>query len=231
MSNYKAPTEGRNRRRVKRKSLLFGKSPLLCSIVNSRTEFCKHEGSCFCNVLKGIVKGGTIGFCIKASIGFLLRILKTKDPLDAFKNIFNKDTAGFTLFFALLPSLYKLSLCILRNKRGNDDKINSIIAGILSSLAAFVDQNPGRRKILIYYIFARAFYSAVMMVKHHEIAPVPKNWGLYICIFMLNVLTLWIFYEWDVVPKSIYNIVSKRAGQSVNDRIMVEYVFREKGKL
>ncbi|CAI2377106.1 unnamed protein product [Moneuplotes crassus] len=201
------------------------------ALLASRTRFCKHEGSCCINVVKGLLKGATIGLSIKGSISLLIKLIKTRDLVKSMKGVLTKDTARFGLFFALLPSLYKLFLCILRAKRNTDDKYNSIIAGIISSLAAFLDQNSGRRKLFIYYFFARAFYSAVMMMKHHQVAPIPNNWGLLIYVFMSNVLSFWIFYDWDVVPRSLYNIASKRAGFSYNDRLMVEFVFREKGKL
>ncbi|CAI2377041.1 unnamed protein product [Moneuplotes crassus] len=195
-----------------------------------KTRFCKHEGSCMENSAKTLIKASIAGLAVKGCLSVLFGAVKTKSFFKAFRNIVSWDTARFAGFIGLLPTLFKVTLCTLRKIRKKDDKLNSIIASFVCSLSAILDSSDDRRKLLIYYVFARAFESSLKIIDDHQIASVPKNWGLIIYILMTNMLSYWIYFEWKVVPKTLFNIVSKRTGIKPNDRVLLEVIYREIGK-
>mmetsp|Transcript_3925 Transcript_3925/g.3285 ORF Transcript_3925/g.3285 Transcript_3925/m.3285 type:complete len:136 (+) Transcript_3925:49-456(+) len=109
----------------------------LNTLSNSKTTFCKHKDSCAINVLKSFSQNFGLGFSIKAALGLLLGLAKSKAPIEILKGIFSLDTLQFASFIGFLPTLYKLALCLLRHFRQKDDGYNSLLAAIFSSISAF----------------------------------------------------------------------------------------------
>ncbi|CAI2374194.1 unnamed protein product [Moneuplotes crassus] len=191
-----------------------------------KTKFCKHQHSCFKESLKTFVKLFLSGLGVKIGLGFLLGLLKTRNISKTVRNVISWDPVRFAAFVGLLPALFKIALCILRHYRNKDDKLNVLIAAIFCSFSALADNSDDRRKILIYYIFSRAFESFIEMVRSHEVAPVPSNWGLCLGIFCTNFLSYMIFFHGELVPKGLYRMGTTGVGFKGNEMKLIEVVYR-----
>lgn len=70
------------------------------SIFASRTEFCKHEGSCICNLLKGLRANLYNSYKLKVFIQIILRLVsfgKLKSFSKLIEPFYNLDTVWFCL--------------------------------------------------------------------------------------------------------------------------------------
>ena len=212
-------------------------------LLSKSTPFWKHrwdvhsdisnqfKNSCIGNWLYGIAKNFVYGLSIKAAIHFLLTLATKRNLRKAFSWIFTKDSFSFGLFIGLIPGIYKLSLWILRRIRWKDDSLNSIIAGIIWALSAFVDKNDGRRKLFIYFAFARSFESLLFIIDNTKIAKVPKNWGVMLYMLMTSVLVYMMNFDPDCVPRSVYKIIAEKGAMKHNDFVLIEQINHTIGRM
>ena len=70
------------------------------------------------------------------------------------------DSLKFALFISLLNALYKGVLCLMRRFSAND-KVNSAVAGAVSSVSLLVDSKD-RRVFFTLVIFSRALVNSLI---------------------------------------------------------------------
>jgi hypothetical protein len=80
-----------------------------------------------------------------------------------------KSLFTFSLFFGLMSSIPKIVICILRRIRNKEDKYNSIIAGLVGSLAAFGEPNQNTRQLVSLYLFSRSIDSFMKTLNSNRI--------------------------------------------------------------
>ena len=97
--------------------------------------------SWFFNGTFGFIQAASKMFIIKSVITLLLAIVKRKSLLKSLMSIFSKDSFSLSLYCGLMIGIYKFTIWTLRSINKTDDKINSIIAGVISSLSTFADRS------------------------------------------------------------------------------------------
>ncbi|CAI2378914.1 unnamed protein product [Moneuplotes crassus] len=207
-------------------------------IFKGSTPFCKHQGSCSLNVANTLLRNFSIGFFGETLLNILFKLLKTKSIRKTLQNIFTLDSVQLGAIVALVPAAYKLILCTLRCCRRKEDKYNSIIAGVISSLFVFnleltplsCPQNDARRKFLIFLVFARSLQSGAEILKNKTKIPVPNNWE-DILLYLISVsFVAWAYFDWKVLPFNVYNLMNKNGAQKYNDTVMMEVIYRGIGE-
>ena len=191
-----------------------------------KTSLCKHDANCGVNALKGFLKNCLCGYGIKIGFQVLFMLIMRKVKLKSiWRNLISADTMQFSLFLSMVWFLYKSSLCILRRLNLNDDKLNSLIAGILCSTAAFADKNSSRRQMIILYIFARTLESLIKVLDQRDIVKEKKDWGLYVMFLGGTFISYTLFWEYDVAIPSIKKTMDKFACLKVNELILRQQVY------
>ncbi|CAI2380345.1 unnamed protein product [Moneuplotes crassus] len=188
----------------------------------SKTPFCKHESTCINAVIAAFGKGLCSGALLKGVIQLVISLVRTRSIGTAFKDAVSKDTLKFAAFIALLPTIYKIINCFLRRIRKTDDNLNPVISGIISSTAAIADPYDYRRKLIIYYVFARAFDTSVNCSEDHKSWKVPESWPIILNCIMVC-LFLYLFYsDSGCLPEYMYNYISNKVLLSSNDSKFME---------
>ena len=136
--------------------------------------------SCFFNGVFGFIQAATKMIMIKSAITLLLAIAKKGNLLKSLMSIFSKDSFSLSLYWGLMISLYKFTIWVLRSINKTDDKINSIIAGIVSSLSIFADRSKDRRISLILFFFARSIETSINYSNTHNTIKIPDHTILYL---------------------------------------------------
>ncbi len=112
-------------------------------------------------------------------LSLLFTVIRKRNFKLLFKILFSKTAFSFGVFAATMTFIYKAGLCLLRRLRKKEDKYNSIVAGIMSSITIVLEQNPAIRKLICYYFFANSIDSLLSTMESNKIAKKPKDWGLY----------------------------------------------------
>ena len=170
-------------------------------ILTSRTQKCKHsseirylsslspilgkELSWFFNWIFGFVQAAIKGFSIKVSFALFLSLIKRKNLLKAFIGALSKDTLSFSMYWGLMVGVYKTILWALRTIGKTDEKMSSIIAGVVCSLSTLVDTDIDRRKTLILYILARAVETSINFSNNHNIIKISRH--IYILMYKIEI--------------------------------------------
>ena len=176
----------------------------------TRTEQCKHKHSCVENVLGSFYRTFVNGLAIKllvSNISFLTNISKLIKNLTSWTS--NKDNLRFALFFALMNSVYKFILCVLR-RFIKSDKFNSAIAGFLAGLVSRIEVKKRRQFLLILLLsrFCDVSYTmaenqgAVSRITHGELfvwvlCSVFQQYGFGIEQNIVNQSQLKFMLEWS----------------------------------
>ena len=80
----------------------------------------------------------------------------------------NVDNLRFALFFALMNTVYKMILCIMR-RFVKSDKVNSLVAGFIAGLVSRVDIKK-RRSFLLILLLSRFFDISYTMAESRGVA-------------------------------------------------------------
>ena len=85
--------------------------------------YCKHQGSCASNAVRGFVKSFIVIYGIKYGLGLTASLVSGqlfRDPSLLLK-LAGKDTISLTLFLSSFTSVFKAVLCTLRRVRKTND--------------------------------------------------------------------------------------------------------------
>ena len=81
----------------------------------SRTDSCKHRGSCICSALVSSSKAGLLSYLIKSGISILLSLRKVfKNPKKLFAPIISKESIKFGFFVFAFLIIFRAIVCGLR---------------------------------------------------------------------------------------------------------------------
>ena len=155
--------------------------------LNSISSILGKDLSWFFNGVFGFTQAVAKGFSIKVVLALLLYLIKRKNFMKTLAGIFSKDTFSFSMYWGLMVSIYKFTMWALRSLGRTDDKINSIIAGTICSLATLADRDEDRRKTLILYILARAVETSINYSNNHKIVNVTKH--IYLLMYNIKIAT------------------------------------------
>ena len=193
----------------------------------TRTPHCKHKiASCYMSALDGFLKGFFYGALVKAGIAFAFTMLKRKNFVKSFMNMFKLDTAVFAMFTGGYIGGFRAVQCALRKYRNTDDAYNRMIANFLASAALAFDRSKSRRITIAIYTFARCVESFVKVMDHHKIMTERKWWP----ILLMNVLHIYIAVTWyfdiDHFPPGLNKPIERITGAKPNDYIIIEQICR-----
>ena len=108
-------------------------------------------------------------------IGNLKKLLKN---ITNYKS--NRDNLIFALFLALINSTYKFILCLLRRFCAND-KINSLIAGLIAGLWSILE-NSKRRKFMTILLLSRAMDTGTRLTLNHNVVGEIPHFNVFIWV-------------------------------------------------
>ncbi|CAI2376605.1 unnamed protein product [Moneuplotes crassus] len=194
---------------------------------HKHTKFCKHgaDSSCLLHCVKGFTSNFLKGYCLRSGLLLLFTILKKRDLRLILKALFSKTAFSFGLFASSITFIYRAVLCLLRGLRKKDDKYNSLIAGLLSSITVVMEQNSAIRKLICYYFFANAIDSFLSTLESNGIAPKPKDWGLYSYSAMITFFIMNYALNPDIIGKKVFNLFTKIAFFTSNEKIVLLEIF------
>ena len=156
--------------------------------LNSISSILGKDLSWFFNGVFGFTQAAAKGFSIKVVLALLLYLIKRKNFMKTLAGIFSKDTFSFSMYWGLMVSVYKFTMWALRSLGRTDDKINSIIAGTICSLATLADRDEDRRKTLILYILARAVETSINYSNNHNIVSITKH--IYLLMYNIKICNI-----------------------------------------
>ncbi|CAG9314867.1 unnamed protein product [Blepharisma stoltei] len=172
-------------------------------------RLCKHKGPCWENTLRGFVMAFLQSLAAKSALHILLNFILRKgyrNPIKSLLSFISIDTLRFVGFASLMNSMFKASLCLLRNFRQKEDGLNYVISGGISGLAILVE-DPGRRETWALYFFAR-FLDIILRRQ-------GKQYGLdvnKIEVFLFMAMIVFMIYcygsEKDNMLKSYYSFLN-----------------------
>ena len=211
---------------------LFGKTQMCKHHQESRLLNSLHPAwgkdlSCFFNGVFGFIQAATKMFMIKSAITLLLAIAKRGNLLKSLMSIFSKDSFSLSLYWGLMISLYKFTIWVLRWINKTDDKINSIIAGIVSSLSTFADRSEERRIYLILFFFARSIETSINYSNTHNTIKIPDH--IYVAMYSISCSLFWFLFYYDqtLMKKSLTEMLSKSGRCKKNELIFIHCIFHE----
>lgn len=103
---------------------------------------------------------------------------------------------------------------------GNDDKMGSIIGGILAAMTICIE-NPSRRSKISLFLLSRAVMSAMSLSDDRDIVK-KRKYGETFFFACLGTFAIYLFlYEIDVFPKGTEKIFWACCAPKVNDDIMI----------
>lgn len=145
----------------------------------SRTDLCKHKGSCAKNTAVGMMETLIKMYGIKLLLNNMFYLANPKKLLSNLMSLKSqKDNARFAIFMALMNGVYKLALCILR-RIFKKDEIASPIAGFLAGLCCILDAK-NRRKFLMIMLLARVCDTAYTMGESRGLYTSYKYGALFV---------------------------------------------------
>ena len=186
-----------------------------------KTEQCKHKGNCVSNAFKGLLKNVLLGYGIKLGSQILMMLVKRKLSLTKLIGGFKSaDTLQFSMFLGMVCFLFKTTLCTMRRFNRSHDNYNALIAGIICSLAAFVDNSAGRRQTIILYLFSRSFESLLKLLDSKKIMAEPKDWNFYMLVIQTMMFSYTFYCEKDIVLPIVSKNLSRFECLKPNENIM-----------
>ena len=162
--------------------------------MEGKTKFCLHANGCAHDAIRSLIRAFLLSSSLKLSLSFCqfsipcyvevrneektnnLKlnlfarfqkvILKIKNKILSKKSL--SDNLGFISFFTLWVFSYKSLLCIFRRIfiNQNQQKMNSFLAGFLSGMMIYFEQNQTRKLELSFYFFARTL--SILLQKIHS---------------------------------------------------------------
>jgi peroxisomal membrane protein 4 len=134
-------------------------SGLLDFCTSHSSECCPHN-SCVLAVLRGFRQGLFYGAKVRLPHAAVMTFLFAKGSLsDKLRFIF-KATYTHSRNLGMYAAFYKLITCVMRNVRGVESPMNSIVGGMVGGYFMFGDNNPINAQINMY-VFSRICFGAV----------------------------------------------------------------------
>ena len=162
-------------------------------------------------------------------IHFVLTLVRKEGIKAALAHLKSPDSIRFGLFTGLMVAISKAVLYFLRRLTKLDNKKISIIAGVICSVAAIMDPDDFRRKLIIFYTTARALETTMNLINEHKVAKVPENWGWLVYLFSTPFLVFLMYFEPDLAPNVIRTVVVGRAAQKPNDSMFMSEITKGLG--
>ncbi|KAL4487883.1 hypothetical protein ABPG72_022743 [Tetrahymena utriculariae] len=134
---------------------------ILQTLMKSKTQFCKHEGSCFESFLKEVKRSFLIGYGLRVSLNTLFTLFSLKKSLQQVHKTLQKillcdGDFRLPLFITLMNSLMKLVQCLLRRVRQKEDGFNSFVSGFLGAFIGMMFENKKNWYTWRMYLGGRA---------------------------------------------------------------------------
>ena len=193
----------------------------LTQIFRSRTKFWKHSDSCLLNSFKGFSKNFAYGYIIQTAIKLVLSLLMRRLKLSKISNkLLNFDSLCFALFVGILTQSYKSINCLLRSTRNKEDGLNSIIAGLVSSLSILIDQNPKRRITLALWLISRNVQTVITVMDAKKILKEPKYWDFVLFNMSALLIGNQAFFHQDILSPYINRKIKDLCCMKHNDVIL-----------
>lgn len=124
----------------------------------TRTQHCKHRGSCICSALVSSSKAGAASYLIKSGISILFGLKRLfSKPKQVLSALYSKENISFGFFIFAYLMIFRALICSLRrilpeNKQKYGFLIGGLIGGTFSSLV--LDKKT--RQAFGLFLFARA---------------------------------------------------------------------------
>ena len=151
-------------------------------------------------------------------IAMLMMLVKRKFSLiNLWKTLKSADTLQFSMFLALVTSLYKISLCTLRRINKDKEGINSLISGVISSLSAFFDRKISRRKMIILYNLSRSLQTSILYLDDHDIMKERKSWSFWVMVAYGISCCYFVWCEYDIALPEVSKLLIQFASMKIND--------------
>jgi len=201
----------------------FDKISWIPSNLLTRTPHCKHNFSCFENIVRGWWKSFLYGYGIKSAISLLGLMISRKIFKDPSKilSLFNIDSIRFGAFLGSFSAVYKFVLCILRRIRNTDDGTNSLIAGALAGLSlAF--ESSSRRETWALYSFVRSLECLFNYLVEQGYIKKIKYGEVLLFAFCASFLMTCHAYEPEVLDKGYSKFLTRFASLKPNDGLFLE---------
>ena len=154
---------------------------LIPKFLLTRTTLCKHKHACVDNVLSSFFHTFLNGLAIKvlvSNITYITNVSKLLKNLASWTQ--SKDNLRFALFFALMNTVYKFVLCMLRRVT-NSDKFNALIAGFIAGLMSRIDVQR-RRSFLLILLLSRFCDLSFTMAENLGAVSRVKNGELFVWV-------------------------------------------------
>lgn len=146
-------------------------------------------------------------------------ITKITSPQKLLKNLLNsnswKDDFKFATFLALMNASYKLVLCLLRRKIKND-KINSVIAAVLSAQWIVLEPKK-RRQFMTALLLSRALDTQKTLILNHGIISEVPYFNVMIWSLCAIMQQYAFSYEMDCLNPGVKKFLRNWAALTVND--------------
>ncbi|KYQ91291.1 hypothetical protein DLAC_08230 [Tieghemostelium lacteum] len=179
-------------------------------------KICKHRGNCFLSALKIMLRNFGIGYGLRASIALLSGIFMRKlykQPRKLInQSILHKDIIGFGLFLGCYTGGYRMLNCLLRNLRGKDDGLNSMIAGFFSGSAMMFSKSTE----MALYLFARALESIFNAAHKRGYVKSYKHGDTLLFCLCTTIMFYAFVWEPKTIRPSYLKFLSKVAGSQKN---------------
>mmetsp|Transcript_8088 Transcript_8088/g.9744 ORF Transcript_8088/g.9744 Transcript_8088/m.9744 type:complete len:431 (+) Transcript_8088:231-1523(+) len=154
-------------------------------------------------LLKGVLRGGCIGFALKASLNLVFALVKRKGASGIVKEIFCEDVYSFVRFLSAYLGLFRFTNAYLAQKSGKDTDRNAATAGFVASLAILLDQTERRKGIALFCLVRALDVKVKSMVRLGQLPYIS-----FFESFMFGITNIPIaygfLYEPEILDKGYY---------------------------
>jgi peroxisomal membrane protein 4 len=156
---------------------------------------CPHD-SCVLSVIRGFRHGLWYGAKIRFPHALVMTFLfRSGSFQDKMRDIF-KATWQHSRNLAMYVALYKAVCCLMRNARGVESPLNSLVGGAIGGAIVFGAQNPVNMQINMY-VMSRVLLGGVKALSVHGYLPaaesVPRAYTVYAALTWAMVMYL---HQW-----------------------------------
>ena len=209
---------------------LFKKQEITKSILRrffgKKTPHCKHQCGWLWNASRGFVTNFIAGYLMRTCIKIAFSLLKKKKSFyDYLRMLSHPDSLSFAAFFGLLVGSYKAFNCIMRVARKKEDGVNSIVSGVLWSLAAFADQNSSRRVGMIYMLFARSVQVSVTTLDSKKVMKERNDYYLAFYVVWTMLFIYMLYFEQEIWPSFAHKLMANTGSMKKNDMILKDLIW------
>lgn len=157
----------------------------------TRSETCKHRGSCIASMLFNSFKTGVTAYGIKFLLNLafsLKKILTAQNKLTKLFEIFkDKSTINFVLFIASFVAVFRSLVCGLRRKIDKRyDRLLFLLGGFIGGIFSVLFLEKSTRQALGLFLIARAIDST-----YHSLVKkgyLPEFKYFYIFLYSISMI-------------------------------------------